>query len=208
MEAYFILQGIVEVVIVIKNISYQVKANKKQCQRLVDRIYAIIAPLQTLENHELTSRPNIEKILNGLSSCIDDCYNLILKFTTDNWFKKVFKHNGYKQEFDELNRHLSQYANDLNLGLNIQQLFDRQQDEQDQETDLADINTKLDDITTLLTKQQEMQLQLPMHVDEMLNRRFKSLKYSLQQNILKTNNADYNNEEEKRKKEEQFLHIP
>ncbi|CAF1031621.1 unnamed protein product [Didymodactylos carnosus] len=117
MEAYFILQGIVEVVIVIKNISYQVKANKKQCQRLVDRIYAIIAPLQTLENHELTR-------------------------------------------------------------LNIQQLFDRQQDEQDQETDLADINTKLDDITTLLTKQQEMQLQLPMHVDEMLNRRFKSLKRS------------------------------
>ncbi|CAF1031600.1 unnamed protein product, partial [Didymodactylos carnosus] len=35
-----------------------------------------------------------------------------------------------------------------------------------------------------------------------------SSKYSLQQNILKTNNADYNNEEEKRKKEEQFLHIP
>jgi hypothetical protein len=81
----------------------------------------------------------------------------------------------------------------------LQILFNRQQDERDQEKDMDQIRTKIDEIARIMVKQQE-------NIEDTLNRRFNSFKYHLEQNIRKVTNAHVSQTMEEQK--QLFLPIP
>jgi serine/threonine protein kinase len=186
------------------NIS-QVYANQSQCQRLSARIDQLIDPLERLE-HAPSSllRPETRPLLDSLLQCLDDCNHHIEKFISPTqWYQEVYEHQDDHQKFEELNKRLSQLGHDLSLGLNIQQIFDRQHDQDDRRQDLQDLTQKLNEISQQMLQQQQNQYKL---MDKMIDRRFQSIRYHLAQHLLMQQEsteardlvAEY----------EQFLHIP
>ncbi|CAF1391596.1 unnamed protein product [Didymodactylos carnosus] len=92
-----------------------------------------------------------------------------------------------------MNNRLSQYASDLNLGISISQLFDKSQDEQDQDLDLTDILRKQDEILRLVNQHLEVQINnheslLKAHqrhddILDNLQKRMASIKFQFEENL-------------------------
>ena len=68
---------------------------------------------------------DLKTSLLNFRTCIEQCLELISKFNDGtSWFIKVFNNQTFKHEFEELNVQLSQSATDLNLSINLKQIFD------------------------------------------------------------------------------------
>ncbi|CAF3348346.1 unnamed protein product [Rotaria sp. Silwood1] len=187
-----------------KNVS-QVHANKMQCERLCERIDQLIDPLERLEHAtSSTLREETRPILDKLLRCIDDCNNYIEKLKSpEQWCEEIYECKQIDEKFKELNQRLSQIGQDLCLGLNIQELFDRKQDQEDQQKDLKDLHKKIDEISQRMLEKQYEQYKL---IDKMINKRLQSFHFSLEQKLLIQ--QDSNQSQELLKKHQQFLHIP
>ncbi|CAF4958364.1 unnamed protein product [Rotaria magnacalcarata] len=183
----------------------QVHANKVQCERLCQRIDQLIEPIERLEHAtSLIVREETRPILDRLLQCVDDCNQYIEKLKTpEEWYEEVYEYKRSDETFKELNKRLSQIGQDLSLGLNIQELFDRKQDEEDRQKDLKDLNKKLDEISQKMLEKQCEQYKL---IDKMIDRRFQSFRFYLAQNLLMQ--QDFNQSQELQKKYQYFLHIP
>ncbi|CAM4798120.1 unnamed protein product [Rotaria magnacalcarata] len=183
----------------------QVHANKVQCERLCQRIDQLIEPIERLEHAtSLIVREETRPILDRLLQCVDDCNQYIEKLKTpEEWYEEVYEYKRSDETFKELNKRLSQIGQDLSLGLNIQELFDRKQDEEDRQKDLKDLNKKLDEISQKMLEKQCEQYKL---IDKMIDRRFQSFRFYLAQNLLMQ--QDFNQSQELQEKYQYFLHIP
>ncbi|CAF3307641.1 unnamed protein product [Rotaria socialis] len=183
----------------------QVHANKVQCERLCQRIDQLIESIERLE-HATSSivREETRPILDSLLQCVDDCNQYIGKLKSpEEWYEEVYEYKRSDETFKELNKRLSQIGQDLSLGLNIQELFDRKQDEEDRQKDLKDLNKKLDEISQKMLEKQCEQYKL---IDKMIDRRFQSFRFYLAQNLLMQ--QDLNQSQELQEKYQYFLHIP
>ena len=178
------------------------KANNQQCKRLAARIEAITDPLRKLKKVS----DETQRMLEALLSCIQECEIFVTTFSEQHWFKKIFYHGSDSEGFQELNLRLSNCAQDLNLGLNIEQVFDKKNDEQDKQSDLASINQKLDDIASQMAKEQKEQFQQQKQdLDELLQYRLASFRHSLEMTLLKGSNDQ--RAKEVIAEEKKFLHI-
>jgi hypothetical protein len=179
-----------------KNIP-EVHANRIKCQRLCQRIDQLIDPLERLEHGtSMIVRDETRPILDRLLECIDDCNNYIEIFKSpDRWYEEIYDYKKSEEKFRELNKRLSELAQDLSLGLNIQQLFDRKQDQDDQREDIKELHQKIDEISQKMLEKQCEQYKL---IDKMLDKRFQSFRLCFIQNLSL----------EQDPKHQQFLHIP
>jgi hypothetical protein len=185
MEPTSILNTIYEVALLIKRSVRQVKANEKQCKRLAERVDAITSILKSVNNSDL-QKSELRKSLLNFRTCIEQCLEFITKFNDEtSWFFKVFHNQNFKHQFEELNLQLSQSATDLNLGINVKQVFDSKIDESDQKIDLYTIQSKLDEIASMMARRQEEQLCCYKDIEQHINRRFISFKHHLAQNITR-----------------------
>ncbi|CAF4573988.1 unnamed protein product [Rotaria sp. Silwood1] len=206
MDPTSVLSTIYEIAMLIKQSVKQVKANEKQCKRLADRVDAITSILQSRNDNDL-QRLELRKSLTNFCSCIKQCLEFITKFSDEtSWFFKVFKNQNFKRQFEELNCKLSESATDLNLGINLKQIFDSDNDANDQQIDINTIQSKLDEIAFMMVRRQEAQLGLDKNIEQYINQRLRSFKYQLEQNIIKTN--DPVKAQEIAQEENAFLHIP
>jgi tRNA A-37 threonylcarbamoyl transferase component Bud32 len=206
MDPTAILNTIYEVAMVIKQSVKQVKANEKQCKRLAERIDAIISALKSMNNSNL-QRSYLHKSLLNFRSCTEQCLEFIAKFNDEtSWFFKVFHNQNFKNEFEELNFQLSQSATDLNLSINLKQIFDLEVDESDQKIDLYTIQSKLDEIASMMAQRQEQQLRHYEKIEQHICRRFNSFKHHLETNIIKA--TDPVRAQEIAQEEHAFRHIP
>jgi thioredoxin-like negative regulator of GroEL len=97
----------------------------------------------------------MEKALQNLLQTLNESVNFVKKFTDVSTLNRFFNNTDHQLQFQMLNMQLLQNTNDLNLALNINSVFDQQQDMIDRQDDLADIFSKLDDIALAMVKQQE-----------------------------------------------------
>jgi hypothetical protein len=183
----------------------QVHANKTQCERLCERIDQLIEPLERLEHtSSLILREETRPILDKFLQCIDDCNEYIEKLkSSEQWYEEVYEYKKSEEKFFELNERLSQLGQDLCLGINIQQLFNRQQDKQDQQEDLHDLKKKSDEISQKMLEKQCDQYQL---INKMIDKRFQSFRFYLAQNLLMQ--EDSYQSRELIHEHQQILHIP
>ncbi|CAF4065010.1 unnamed protein product, partial [Rotaria sp. Silwood1] len=145
-------------------------------------------------------------MLNRLWSCLKRCKNFVEEFSGRNWFKKLVCNVSDPDTFKTLNQELSKCAQDLNLGLNIEQIFNQERFEQARKSDLDEISRRMNEIAQLLMDDLQAQFQQQeKKFDEVLEKRLESFLFNLKQNLAKARN------DEKAKaliaEEEQFLHI-
>lgn len=125
----------------------RVQTNRMQCERLCERIDRLIDPLERLEHASARLvRSETRGILDQFLRCLDDCNDYIQRFQSIEQSSDEMSHyDEVDEKFLELNQRVSQLAQDLCLGLNIQQLFDRREG-------LQDLSRKLDDISPSFDK--------------------------------------------------------
>ncbi|CAF1109290.1 unnamed protein product [Adineta steineri] len=137
MDPGTILKIIYKAVITIKETVKLVKANQQQCKRLSQRIDAITSAIKVLTDKDL-QRNELQNLLNNYRYCVEDCCEFVTQFKDEkSWYLKVYHHQTYKDKFEDFNLQLTQCATDLNLGINLKQLFDRNLD-----TDTASVEPK------------------------------------------------------------------
>ena len=139
MDPIATLNIIYETARVIQQTVKDVKANQKQCQKLGDRIDAINSALKSWNDLDL-QRPELQKALNNFRDCTEQCLKFVTEFKNKTLrFLKIFDKQNYKEQFEELNLRLTHCTTDLQLGINLKQIFDPKLDEKDQTMDLNGI---------------------------------------------------------------------
>lgn len=121
-----------------------VKANQKQCKRLAERIEIIEESLQGLEN--LQGNDGYQKGLNDLLDKLQRCLQFMQQLSEVGVFKTFLRAGNYNQQFGDLNEELQKSIQQLNLGLTVQQVFNREKDKQDQQLDISFIKYNYSEI--------------------------------------------------------------
>ena len=151
---------ILDIALKIKALVQQVRANKKRCQRLADRVSILVPLIRELPADQSTSK-RYSTALQGLYTCAERCLTFVQTFTEANWFIRIYDHACYRDTFDELTQLLIYCADNLNLSLAIQQFFKSEQDEVDRREDRAFLQDNFDTILQLQSahaQQQKVQI--------------------------------------------------
>ena len=159
-----------------------VKANKAQCFRLYQRIDIITQTLRGLD--QILDSAQFKQGLNNLQTCVEGCQTFIQQFIDKLWFKRVLRAGTYRGRFSELNKQLKNAMNLLNLGLNAQQIINREQDKQDQREDYQNILTKQEEIIQFNQKELNCFQKLKMGEQEqkqIISQQSQSMCYQIQQ---------------------------
>ena len=150
MDGISILQGIYEVARLIYDYTELVKANKSQSRRLAERVKIITSSLHRLDtmkdlSHYLVALEKLQQTLQEISE-------FIKQFTDAKWYTRLLKAHNFQSEYEEFNQQLEQAINQLNLGLNAQQIINRTQDKEDQQADQAALQSQYQALYALLEK--------------------------------------------------------
>jgi len=129
-----------------------VQANKEQSQRLAQRLQVIVDTLRGLRVEDTEA---FRKALNDLKGHMEDCEAFIKEFTSKKGLARIFKSGKYKKEFERLNRGLEEDLLQLNVGINVQQLMNRDEDELDRRKDAEELLGKQDEILKLVGEETE-----------------------------------------------------
>lgn len=151
---------ILDIALKIKALVQQVRANKKRCQRLADRVSILVPLIRELPADQSTGK-RYNSALEGLYTCVERCLTFVQTFTDANWFIRIYDHACYRDTFDELTQLLIYCADNLNLSLAIQQFFKSEQDEEDRREDRAFLQDNFDTILQLQSahaQQQKVQI--------------------------------------------------
>jgi tRNA A-37 threonylcarbamoyl transferase component Bud32 len=124
-----------------------VKANKHQCLRLYDRITVITSTLKTLE--KIPDTLYYRKGLQALKKCLEDSLKFMKEFAANEWYMLVLLAGTHSGRFAELNEELTKAVQQLELGIQAQQLRDHQQDKNDQAADYQNLCAQQDKIIQL-----------------------------------------------------------
>src|SRR5689334_13742031 len=109
-----IITRIIQAAVAFRKALKDVKANKRQCLRLSERIESIGNCLKQLEEGKLIQK-NMKVALDRLYECIHRCTTFISKFSGTSWFKHIFSHKEHHEEFSKFNGELAGYVIDLQL---------------------------------------------------------------------------------------------
>lgn len=172
---------------------------------LSKRVEAIVAVLKNCSEDEFAGTVK-EKALQNLVETLQETVQFVKKFTDASVFDRFFHNTDHQEQFEMFNMQLSHNVADLKLTLDLTSIFDQQQDRLDRQADLDEISSKLDEIALTMAKQQEELLKQRKEMKNEFKRRFDSLKYHLQEDVLKAHNrleTKANDHELKL-----FLHIP
>jgi hypothetical protein len=124
-----VLNGIFKLATDIRETTERVGANKNQCEQLSERIDTLIGFLAQRDfSNSLNEALHIA--LHRFEAFLRRCLEFISIFLEASWFKRVINNKDYERKFQDLNRELTQYSNDLNFGIGLNNMqMDKKQDE-------------------------------------------------------------------------------
>ncbi|XP_043937894.1 mixed lineage kinase domain-like protein [Protopterus annectens] len=106
----------------------KVKANKKRCTRLVERVQILMECVKKLQENEIQGEDtSISLLLQGLKHTLDDAEHFVEKNTKENSFKKVVFVSKIEQTFSDINERLTSAFQGLCLLLQAEQLHSLQE---------------------------------------------------------------------------------
>ncbi len=120
------------------------RINSTQCQRLGGRIKVIVDSLNGLD--KLPDNRHFELALTALQSLLMDTSRFIENFSDQGRIIRFLKARSHNESFSDFNGRLQQCIQDLGLGLNVQQVMNREQDQADEAADLEYIKSHEKDI--------------------------------------------------------------
>ncbi len=147
-------QGLVSAILQTAKFIYQTaklaKANQLRCQRLAGRIADITLTITQL--NKIPDNTHFEKTLNEFLTLLKECQDFINHFSApeDGKMKRIvrrfLKAGDDSAHFEGFNKALENKSHALNLGLNIQQLFNHEEDKVDATKDRAELKIMLSSI--------------------------------------------------------------
>ncbi|KAK5617332.1 hypothetical protein CRENBAI_007592 [Crenichthys baileyi] len=131
-----------------------VKANKKRCYRVVERVKVLESLVKSIKQRDAFEHSaEVEKALKGLSITLKSAQGLIEKYTLANLVKRILKSNSHGDEFNSVNERLNDAFQSLALALELEngnqvfkvfQLISRhKEDEEDRREDDAELKRML-----------------------------------------------------------------
>jgi len=125
-----------------------VKYNKKQCHRLIARLSRIIPILESWKVSHHQHSEEKDKLMNDKYYCktfvkfydfLKEIQSFLDKFLDRNYFMKVIQRNKDLETFDEYNKDLQNYVDELQLGISFNIKECQEEDCLDRSDDLAEI---------------------------------------------------------------------
>jgi len=130
-----------------------VKANKRQCETLSQRITVINDTLNQVVRLPFTRRQALLPGLKRLQHCLQQSHAFIAGYADQNsWYKKALvfiQAGGINDDFQELQENLQQAVNDLNLGINVRQLFNDADTQRAMQQDFTQLKGQMQQLITL-----------------------------------------------------------
>lgn len=127
-----------------------VKANKKRCQRVSERVKALEGLVSPISQRDVVQPSDqVETALTGLSITLKSAHELIKKYVSANLVKRILKSGSHGDEFNSMNDRLNDAFQSLALALQLEQgnaafqLFEQnsrlEEDERDRKEDDAEM---------------------------------------------------------------------
>ncbi|XP_037538440.1 mixed lineage kinase domain-like protein [Nematolebias whitei] len=131
-----------------------VKANKKRCQRVSERVKALEGLVSPISQRDVVQPSDqVETALTGLSITLKSAHELIKKYVSANLVKRILKYGSHGDEFSSMNDRLNDAFQSLALALQLEQgnaafqLFEQnsrlEEDERDRKEDDAEMKRML-----------------------------------------------------------------
>ncbi|XP_035593628.1 mixed lineage kinase domain-like protein isoform X4 [Oncorhynchus keta] len=128
----------------------EVKANKKRCQRLGMRVKALEELVRAVKMKGLGEYPaHVENGLSELKFTLESAQDVVKKYASANYLKRILKAYDQGDDFESLNERLNDAAQVLSLALQVdqrqklQQVFQEatrwREDEEDREIDCLEL---------------------------------------------------------------------
>jgi len=114
-----------------------VHGNQAQCLRLAERVQIITGSVNTLvhQQPQVTQQASYQDALLALQETLEDALALVTRYSDKSWFTRIVCADPYHAKFNALYARLEQTMQQLNLGLNIKQVLNAEQNQQDREKD-------------------------------------------------------------------------
>lgn len=98
-----------------------VKANKKRCHRVVERVKALEGLVKSIKQRDAVEHSaEVENALKGLSITLKSAQGLIEKYTLSNLVKRILKSSSHGDEFNSVNDRLNDAFQSLALALQLE----------------------------------------------------------------------------------------
>lgn len=127
-----------------------VKANKKRCRRVSDRVKALEDLVRSIQKREPgKTSDDVKKALEELSITLKSARELIKKYTLANWVERILNSSSHGDEFTSLNDRLNDAFQILSGALQVEQgnvlyrVFELTAREREDEVDGRDDDTEL-----------------------------------------------------------------
>lgn len=104
------------------NLCGEVKANKKRCKRLADRVHALVELVKVVKLKGLGKNPvPIQRGLRELKLTLESAEEVVKKYASSSCMKRIVKAFDLGEEFGSLNERLNDAAQLLSLALQVEQ---------------------------------------------------------------------------------------
>uniref|UniRef100_A0A096LY89 Protein kinase domain-containing protein n=1 Tax=Poecilia formosa TaxID=48698 RepID=A0A096LY89_POEFO len=132
----------------------KVKANKKRCCRVLERVKALEDLVKSIkQRNEVNHSAEVETSLKGLSITLKSAQELIEKYTLSNLVKRILKSSSHGDEFNSVNERLNDAFQSLALALQLEhgnqlfrvfeQISRQKEDEADSREDDAELKRRI-----------------------------------------------------------------
>ncbi|KAK3536067.1 hypothetical protein QTP70_026468, partial [Hemibagrus guttatus] len=100
----------------------EVKANKKRCKRLAERVSSLVELVKVVKNNGLGKNPTIvQRGLRELTFTLESAKEVVNKYASSSCLKRIVKVQNLGEEFGTLNERLNDAAQLLSLALQVEQ---------------------------------------------------------------------------------------
>lgn len=99
-----------------------VKANKKRCRRVSDRVKALDNLVRSIKKRgKVEPSADVETALRELSFTLKSAQELIEKYASAKWMVRILKSSSHGDEFDSVNERLNDAYQVLSVSLQVEQ---------------------------------------------------------------------------------------
>ncbi|XP_071315431.1 mixed lineage kinase domain-like protein [Trachinotus anak] len=115
------VESILSIAFEIYQLVENVKANKKRCRRVCERVKAVEQLVtSTKERKKIQVSKDVDRALEELTGILTAAKTLIEKYTSTNWAKRIVKVGSYAEDFNIVNERIREGYELLLLALNLE----------------------------------------------------------------------------------------
>ncbi|XP_040895169.1 mixed lineage kinase domain-like protein [Toxotes jaculatrix] len=98
-----------------------VKANKKRCHRVSDRVKALVDLVKSIKQRQgVQASADVEKTLKELSITLKSAQQTIKKYASANWVERILNSSSHGDEFNSVNERLNDAFQVLSVALQLE----------------------------------------------------------------------------------------